>query len=521
MERINNLENGVEISFLDKRNNFLKLTCRLFSSKEENCFSYCINGETHTTHLFGKTKINDTYRYIFYIYLEKSLLNEKLTVDFCTDIRTGHFFPIEKSLNGFYQIEESILYSENNSLVFEPYNSALFKSRKKLYKKSLFKLNKTAIIALAIRFFYKLLKPFYKKDIWLISDRIDKAGDNGESFFEYAVKNAPKNVRCVFLLDKKSKDYSKIKKIGMVKSPTSPFYKIYYTLAKVHISSQLDGSRLLRVRSYLKDILNRQKTVFLQHGVTKDNISSYYNRFDFGIDMFVTTVYEERKSIIETENYGCDGEIVKMCGFARYDKLENCKEKIIFIVPTWRLSLLEDTETLKIKDGFENSKYFKFYNSLLHSEKLITKAKEKGYKLCFYPHSMMRNAQKYFENLDPVFANPNNYTYTDMFKFGSLIVTDYSSIQFDFAYLRKPLIYCHFDKEEFFSSHTYVEGYFNYERDGFGPVLYSIDDTVNAICHCVDNDCAIQKEYEERIEKTFKFNDKNNCKRTLEEILTL
>ena len=49
------------------------------------------------------------------------------------------------------------------------------------------------------------------------------------------------------------------------------------------------------------------------------------------------------------------------------------------------------------------------------------------------------------------------------------MLTDYSSVAFDFAYLRKPIVYAHFDKEAFFSGeHSYTAGYFDYERDGFG-----------------------------------------------------
>ena len=316
-----------------------------------------------------------------------------------------------------------------------------------------------------------MLKPFFKKEIWLFSDRLDKAGDNGEALFEYAVSHAPKNVKCVFLLSKKSTDYKRMKKIGRVQSPTSPFYKIYYTLAKKHISSQLDGTRLMSVRKYLKDILAGQKTVFLQHGVTKDDVSSYYNRFDFGIDLFVTATRDEYQSILDIPSYGCDEQVVKLTGFPRYDKLKRKDEKIIFFVPTWRLSLLSDTETKELAAGFENSEYFKFYKELLTNQQIIEKAKETGYRLCFYPHAMMDKALPLFPPLDPVFLPKEGVSYTDLFCRASLLVTDYSSVQFDFAYLRKPVVYCQFDKEEFFSSHTYKEGYFSYERDGFGEVL--------------------------------------------------
>ena len=53
-----------------------------------------------------------------------------------------------------------------------------------------------------------------------------------------------------------------------------------------------------------------------------------------------------------------------------------------------------------------------------------------------------------------------------------------SSVAFDFAYLGKPVIYAQFDKEEFYEKHDYKAGYFNYERDGFGEVVYDLESTV-------------------------------------------
>ena len=521
MERTENIDLGIELSFLDKREGCLKITSRLFSANERERLAYTLNGSELVCSLGEYTKINDTYRYIFEIKLEYPLINKEHSLSFKEPIRTGYYFPLESSLNGYYMLDSHIVYCRDNDLVFSPYEKKLLKDLKKKYRRAVLKPNKTALIALAIRILNRMLKPFYKKELWLISDRIDKAGDNGESFFKYAVSHAPGNVKCVFLLDKKSGDYKRIKKIGKVKSPASPFYKVYYTLASKHISSQLDGSRLLSVRAYLKDILREQKTVFLQHGVTKDDISSYYNRFDFGIDMISCATKDEYSSIVSNKNYGFDREIAKGCGFARYDSLTSEREKIIFIAPTWRLFLLKDTEGCELVDDFKQSKYYNFYNGLLHSEELISLAKEKGYSLCFYPHAMMKNASEYFKSLDHVFIEPTQFSYNEMFKRGAMLLTDYSSVQFDFAYLKKPLIYCHFDRDELNASHTYKAGYFEYERDGFGPVTYDLDGAINTLCEYIGKDCALEDKYRERIDNTFLHSDKNNCERTLKDILSL
>jgi CDP-glycerol glycerophosphotransferase (TagB/SpsB family) len=111
--------------------------------------------------------------------------------------------------------------------------------------------------------------------------------------------------------------------------------------------------------------------------------------------------------------------------------------------------------------------------------------------------------------------------YQEIFKTASLLITDYSSVAFDFAYLNKPVLYTQFDKKSFFEKHLYIEGYFSYEKDGFGPVVYDYDSTVNEIIKFIENDCKLDKKYEKRIDKFYKYRDKNNCKRVYEEIKKL
>ncbi|EAH7076795.1 capsular biosynthesis protein, partial [Campylobacter jejuni] len=57
----------------------------------------------------------------------------------------------------------------------------------------------------------------------------------------------------------------------------------------------------------------------------------------------------------------------------------------------------------------------------------------------------------------------------------SLMITDYSSVAFEMAVLKKPVIYYQFDKNELFSRHIYTQGYFDYNKDGFGTVVLDID----------------------------------------------
>ena len=70
----------VELCFLDKRENAIKLTGRLYTKGVQDSLSYTINGKEKTATLRGFTEINDTCRYIFEIYLDRSAISERASV---------------------------------------------------------------------------------------------------------------------------------------------------------------------------------------------------------------------------------------------------------------------------------------------------------------------------------------------------------------------------------------------------------------------------------------------------------
>ena len=75
--------------------------------------------------------------------------------------------------------------------------------------------------------------------------------------------------------------------------------------------------------------------------------------------------------------------------------------------------------------------------------------------------------------------NPEDISYQNLFMDYDLLITDYSSLHFDFATLRKPVIYFQFDREEFYgTSHAYQKGIFDFQKYGFGPVMEGLEDLI-------------------------------------------
>ena len=147
-------------------------------------------------------------------------------------------------------------------------------------------------------------------------------------------------------------------------------------------------------------------------------------------------------------------------------------------------------------------------------------AEKYGYRIAFFPHPTLQPFEDLFVHGDSVSVVSPNSSYREIYQKGSLLVTDYSSMVFDFAYMKKPVLYTQFDKEEFFSGeHVCTAGYFDYERDGFGEVEYDLTSTVDRIIDYMANGCQMKPEYRRRVDEFFAYHDRNNCQRVYEKVM--
>lgn len=431
------------------------------------------------------------------------------------------WFGVDKSLpeSYFYQkrflltIEESILCVNKGS------RFTALKHERRFLKRLRHESKKEPIYkkTYKLRLYYLLGRLIHLRKIWIVSDRCINAGDNGEAFYFYMKKK--KMINTYFALNSDSSAYPKLKKRGAkLLAINSVKYKKKCLLADKIISAHFDHSELIPIEApYLNDIKAKKMHVFLQHGITKDDVSKFYNRKRQKIDCFVTAANPEYLSILNNSNYFCDQNIVKLTGFPRYDILESKPEKIILIMPTWRNNLISfehNSKNPKIDKNFTSSPYYTFFHSLLNDERLRKITSELGYKIYYFPHSNMVATNCFFEDIPGIkIIEGNERNYNSMFSKASIMVTDYSSTAFDFAYLRKPIIYCQKDSVEFFHHHTYTKGYFDYEQDGFGRVTKEIDETVDEIISLLNNQCVLDEKYLKRINDFFYYSDKENCKR--------
>jgi len=448
-----------------------------------------------------------------------------------SNIITCRYFPVSLITPHTYCSVNTHLASINpRGLRFSPYSRTRHLFHELRYLGSLAADKpKGAVNALRTRLCYWLTKPFVAKDIWLVSDRINKADDNGEAFYNYINQNKlhPHNY---FVVLKKSGDLSRLKKRGKVIGHLSLKHQVLQLHAQCIISSQADEHVILYAKphraSFFMDLLQNQKHIFLQHGVIMNDLSGWLNRWKMNLSLFLTSAKGEYESIARNPKYGFDDGVVRLLGMPRFDRRVDEKEKLITIAPTWRKQLCTMGRYFKSgarkydETSFARSSYYRFYQSILTDRRLLECAERTGYRIQVMLHPNAQVVSHLFRPDPRITMLDLGTSYQEIYRRSALMLTDYSSCVFDFAYLRKPVLYCQFDQEAFFSS-QWEHGYFSYERNGFGEVETTLEGTVNRLVEYMENGCKLKPEYRKRIDSFFAFNDRNNCKRVYEAMLDL
>ena len=438
--------------------------------------------------------------------------------DFPTKLETCYSSRLRKHEGAFVLGDNSIIRrtDSKNILSVAPFSLELLKECINKYVKSNFVHPHFEEEISLLADYIKLYPNMSKRNIWLYMDRHDKADDNAEHLFRYSA-DINDGVERYFVVNKDSPDKNRLKKYGNIVDYGSREHKLLVLFAKKYITSNFDFLRQYPFGENDKiemfQALVKSQFIFLQHGITKDDMSRYFDRLFKNFKLLITATPSEYNSIIDNESYGYTKNEVKLTGFARYDNLYSSPKKQIVFLPTWRNTLLSTRElNHQYNEAFKYTEYFKALSEFINDIKLIEAAKKYDYELVFRPHPNVYAQVEDFKLDNYITLSPFETSYQKIFADASIIITDYSSAIFDYAYLKKPVLYYHFDDGQ------YKKGYFDYETMGFGEILKAKDDLVSLVIEYIKSGCKMKEKYINRVDKYFLYKDKNNCKRIHEEI---
>lgn len=454
------------------------------------------------------------------------LNGEKVAYHSITGLR---FSPVSNEVQGSYAYRDGYILRLRGGTLECTYAAEYGEMKAEAaYRNALSSLNcYEAKQALRFRRHYFYLRQRKKKPIWLFFDRIDKADDNGEAMFRYVKSLNNESIDVWFVIGRRSKDYKRLRPLGGIVAANSFKHRLLHSMADYIFTSQLNGyveNPFGKGERFYRDLYHQPKIIFLQHGVTKDDQTRWLNRYNQDLTALVVSSERERASFLELPYYYGEKNIW-LCGMPRLDRLYHDEKKQILIMPTWRRKYMEqrwndETKAYRwyITEDFRRSGYVSAYHGLLNSSRFLTLMKEYGYTPVFMPHPIVQPYISEFSPPEDVTVYPYDTSWRTLFAQSDLMITDYSSVAFDFAWLEKPIIYYQFDRADFFASHTYKEGYFDYEKDGFGEIAESPDELLDVLEKYLKNGCQICDKYKKRIKEFYSGVGDNCCKRIYEKV---
>lgn len=355
-----------------------------------------------------------------------------------------------------------------------------------------------------------------RKHLWLLCEYAAEAQDNAFALFRH-LKDRHPEIDAVYAIRRRSPAYEKVAAVG----PVVPFgtlrHWVYYLAAEVNISSQKGGKPNAAV-CYLMEVvlgLLKNRRVFLQHGVTKDDLP-FLHEENAKLSLFCCAAKPEYEFIRDT--FGYPEGVVQYTGFCRFDALLDAEPdpSLVLILPTWRMWLERDCKT---EEAFRRSEYYRGWQAFLNDPAIDALLKESGRRAIFCVHRNVSRFETCFTSASEriEIRKWNEVSVPELIKRAAVLVTDFSSVYMDFAFMKKPVVYYQFDRETYRKGHL-PTGYFDYERDGFGPIAETVPEAAKAISAVIKNGCRMGRRFEERVDRFFTLRDSGSSERTTEAI---
>ena len=377
-------------------------------------------------------------------------------------------------------------------------------------------------VRLAVRFLYygavKLLSYLIfprrrYRDVWLFSERGVDACDNAWVLFCYVRETEPHR-RVYYILERGALCREQVERTGKILRRGSFRHLLLYFLPTVKISTHIFGvspdPALLASKIGRRHLRAAGKTVFLQHGITKNDIPSLYAQRT-EVLLFVCGAQPEYDFV--RSRFGYMPDAVRYLGFPRFDLLMAARPaRQILFFPTWRFSLAGMSAA-----DFRRSAYARTVMAVLTDARLNALLAAHGVRLVFASHHEMRGFFKNF-HMDGAQVVMGGADVGVLIRASAALITDESSVAFDFAYAGRPVIYAVMDG---FDAPNYPDGWFDREKDGFGEVVRDMAALFTAVERILTCDFRMEEKFARRAERVFPLRDGENRRRCHEAILTL
>ena len=385
-----------------------------------------------------------------------------------------------------------------------------------------------SIIMFVVYWFSRLIPK--KKGLWIFGAWYgEKYGDNTKYLFEYINKNVPE-IRPIWLT-RNQQAFDLIRLKG---------YEVYWTYSlKGFLISMIAEKIFITVG--IKDVnryaINRKDVIMMWHGNTPikkvvfDDTITRKNQFIlekflyFLFPFLGTTRFNglaisgsEEASIIFKSAFRANEKQILLTGYPRNDTFFDMDQNAPILAEIESLKKTDTTTVIYMPTHRKEGKgeISELLNIDLNklNQSLISLNTKLFIKLHYF-HLKKHN----YKNLSHIYfitdadIAQDIYTILTMF---DMMITDFSSVHFDFLLTKKPIIFAPFDKEKYIMNDR--EFYFNYDDVTPGPKVKDWDELLVYIEKFIHNPKLYEKERLNVMRRFNKYIDSNNCQRVFSAI---
>lgn len=369
---------------------------------------------------------------------------------------------------------------------------------------------------------FKLLPQKPSLPIILVGGNLgEKYEDNAAAFHDYLMKNFQQDYRIHWMYDP---DTSYVQEKGIEQAVPLGSFKNYLLFFRAAYT--VHGHSLMYdiAPGIDKFIFWNKKTVMvhISHGIECFK-KILINQEDVPLlercDVFnCASAYEKN---IKEEEWGMPAEKLPITGMARFDRLPYnhpvSDVKTILLMMTWRETLFGLSEA-----EFLESEYFKATEKLISHSGLNRMVAEHDVKLKVILHPFMKPFESYFtplgsSRLHIEFNTYDEISIQDEILRSDMLITDYSSIFWDFVYMNRPVIFYTFDQQAFLKMRG---SYMDLDEDLLGWKADTAEEVAHSLTRILEHGETENPRFDE-LSSYIDYTDQKNCERLANYIFTL
>ena len=356
-----------------------------------------------------------------------------------------------------------------------------------------------------------------KKPIVLVGGNLgEKYEDNASVFHTYLIENR-QDLKTYWMYDKnfnyvQSEKIPAAVKLGSFKNYLLFFradytfhgHSILYDIAPniekyIHLNKKTVMTHVSHGIEGFKKILIQHEDKPLLHRTDFFNCASSYER-----DIKLNGWKFPEEKLITT-------------GMARFDRLQPdspAKEvRNVLLMMTWREWLLDLTE-----EEFLESDYFRCMLDLLNSPELKELITSYRLNIKVVLHPFMKTYEEYFKPLESggriSLITFDEASIKEEVIDADMLLTDYTSVSWDFLYQNKPIIFYMFDQKVLEEKRG---TYLNLDEDLYGYKAGDIKEVIDTLEHIVTGEN--KNPWHEKAKYYFDYFDQENCRRLADKII--